>query len=192
MNLTSLRAEVRLHTPADNNVLDFCILRAAIDFFTQSEAWQVTDEVSVLAGNDTFDVPTVANGQFIKLLAIELADKVIEGDDLYKFCTAGESGAVRLVKKAEGDITLKVKSVYAPTDDATTINDAIGRQYHNGLVHGALARTFLIPKMPWTDDSKSEFYRIKWENAAEKARTAAYDGKQRGPKRTRLALLNGR
>lgn len=192
MNLTSLRAEVRLHTPADNNVLDFCILRAAIDFFTKSEAWQVTDDVAVVAGDDTFDVPAVANGQYIKLLAIELAGRVIEGDDLTKFCTASESGTVRLAKKAEGDITLKVKSVYAPTDDATAIDDAIGRQYRNGLVHGALARTFLIPKMPWTDDSRSEFYRIKWENDAAKARTAAYDGKQRGPKRTKLVLLNGR
>lgn len=191
MDLSTLRPEVRINAPADDPLLVYCILRGAIDFFTRSEAWQVTDEVTLSAGDESFQVPAVANGEFIKLLSITIAERELTGEDLKRFCACCESGTVWLAKKADGDTTIKVASVYAPSESAATIDDAIGRQYRNALVSAALDKLFKIPKKPWTDFALSAFHRLEWESAADKARRMAYTGKQRGPLRTKLNLLGG-
>lgn len=191
MDLSTLRAEVRINAPADTPLLDFYILRGAIDFFKRSEAWQVTDDVELSAGDQSFTVPTVANGEFVKLLAVTVGERVIEGDDLSKFCASGESGIVWLSEKAEGDMTIKVKSVYTPSDDATTIDPAIGRQYRNALVAAALDKLLKLPKKPWTDFGLSVVHRNEWESEADKAKRMAYFGKQRGPMRSKPNFIGG-
>ncbi len=192
MNLQILRAEVFMNTGAEYPVIDHYLLRGAIDFFTRSEAWQVTNQVSISAGEQNFNVPDVATGEFFKLVAIEIGDKVLERDALRKFCTVTEGGVVWLDKPAEGDTTMQVTAVYVPADNATAINDDIGRQYRDAFVNAALSKLFLIPKKPWTDTALAEYHRVKWEGKADIAKRHAYQGKQNQPTRTKCHFFSGR
>jgi hypothetical protein len=192
MDLSTLRPEVRINAPADDALLNFFILRGAIDFFTRSEAWQVTEEVALSAGDESFQVPAVPHGEFSKLISIQVADTVIEGADLNRFCASGESGTVWLAQKAPGDMTIKVKSVYVPDEAATTIDDAIGRQYRNALIDAALDKLHKLPKKPWTDFTLSTYHRSEWERKADEAKRMAYTGKQNGPIRTESVTIGGR
>lgn len=189
--LSTLVPEVFINVPAELPILNHYILRGAIDFFKRSEAWQITDEITISAGDEFFDIPATAGREFVKLVSLEISDRVLTGDDLRKFCASGESGTVWLAKQADGDITIKATSVFSPSDDATQIDTTIGRQYRDGIIWAALAKLFILPKKPWTDAAMSEFYRGKWENTADQARRSAYEGKQRTARRTRCHLIGG-
>lgn len=189
--LSTLVPEVFINVPAELPILNHYILRGAIDFFKKSEAWQLTDEITISAGDEFFDIPTAAGREFVKLVSLEISDRVLTGDDLRKFCASGESGTVWLAKQADGDITVKATSVFAPSDNATEIDTAIGRQYRDAIIWAALTKLFMLPKKPWTDASLSEFYRVKWENLADQAKRSAYEGKQRTARRTKMHTLNG-
>lgn len=192
MNLSALRPEIFMHAPAEYPVIDHYILRGVIDFFNRSEAWQVTNTVSISAGASSFNVPSVSNAEFLTLISIELGDTLLEYEDLRKFCKVAEGGTVSLAAPADADVTLKVTAAYVPDDNATTIDDVLGKRYRDALISAALSKLFMIPKKPWSDMSMSEVHRLRWESAADKAKRFAYEGKQNQSRRIQSFFINGR
>jgi hypothetical protein len=190
MDLSTLNPEVFINAPADPPLLSFFVQRGAIDFFTSSEAWQETNEVEVDAGEREFVVPAVAGADFLKLVAVEIAGTELRSASLGAFCSADESGKVTLASPAEGLVTLKVTCAYVPSGN--TVNDAIGRQYRDGIVSAALSKLFILPKKPWTDPNLSEYHRNKWQSLAATAKRHAYVGKNAAPLRTKPHTVGGR
>ncbi len=187
------------------------VLRALREFAEMTRAWRVDIQVGVTAATATVDLTSLlpTGSELVDILSIK--DSVTGGapvspttfirlDQDHPDWRAEEAldaqwyvldgnNTIRFVFTPSTTVANKyytrvaVKPVLAT---ATTIDDVIANKYDELLVHGALARLYLIPRKPWTDANLAIFHKNIFDAGIGPARTEAAEEFQTGiPRRVR-------
>ena len=93
------------------------------------------------------------------------------------------SGIITLQPTPNADGELSLRIAYAPTLDATVIDDMYGTRYRDALLNGALSRLFGTAKQPFSDASMALFYLNSFNDFITRHRGLATIGFSRAPLR---------
>lgn len=180
------------------------VLRALRDFAEESRAWRVNIELGTVAstalidlssllptGSELVDIISIKNilgGQPVLPTTFMRLDKDSNDwrtdEDLNaRYYVLEGNNTIRLAPIPSTTIVTKyyarvaVKPVLAT---ATTVDDVIANKYDQLLVHGALAKLFLLPRKPWTDANLAVYHQNLFDLGTDAARTEASEEFQTG------------
>jgi hypothetical protein len=181
------------------------LLRALREFAEETRAWRVNIQVGVIASTATVDItsllPTgsevvdiismkdsVTGGRpvspttFVRLdkehplwrdeEALNAQGYVLDGNNTLRFVFTPSTTVAN-----KYNVRVALKPILAT---ALTIDDVIANKYDELLVHGALARLYIIPRKPWTDANLALFHKNIFDAGKQSARTQAAEEFQTG------------
>lgn len=181
------------------------LLRALREFAEESRAWRTNIQVGVTASTATVDLTSLfpAGAELVDIISVKDAiiggapvapttyirmDKdhpdwrneealdaqwyVLDGNNTIRFVFTPSTTVA-----AKYDVRVALKPILAT---AATVDDVIANKYDELLVHGALARLYLIPRKPWTDANLAVFHKNIFDAGMKSARTEAAEEFQTG------------
>lgn len=202
--LTTLVPDVRVAIPElPSFVAERQLLRAARLFCEDSRTWRVNISLSVTTTVATIDVTALlpANTELVEIISVKNTgggapveprtyvwlDKNTsnwreETDRNAKWYLLDGNNAIRLVPTPTTTIAAlyDVRVAVKPLLSATQIDDVVLNKYDEVLVHGALARLYLMPRKPWTDANLAQYHEGLFRMAIPPARSEATDEFQVG------------
>lgn len=167
--------------------------RAAMKLFRQSEAWRITDTVTLGAGEragiwpltDAAPVPV----QVQKVITVTSPDGRLAfrspgqldfDDEQWRTrpghvhgIVIGAGAAFEVVGVPTSPVTLTAEIAVRPTIAATGLPDALFEQHEERLYEGALSELYIEPQRSWTDPQMGLFHRREFEMLIEEARIEA-------------------
>jgi len=213
--ITTLIPDVRVHIPEiPVFVASRELIRAAREFCEMTRAWRVDISIGVTASVATVDLTSLlpATTELVDIISIKnilggqpvvprtqawldtnlTQWRTLEDLNANYYVQSGNN-VIRFVYTPSTTIANKyyarvaVKPLIATT---TTIDDVIVNKYDEVLVHGALARLFVIPRKPWTDPNYATFHKHLFDQSIGPARTEAAEEFQTGiPRRVKYGGL---
>jgi len=202
--ISDLIPDVRVEIPAiPSFVAARQLLRATREFTEMTRTWRVNISVSTTTTVATVDLtpllPTAT--ELVDIISIKntaggapleprtfiwldknTSDWRSDTDLNAKWYVLDSNNTIRLVPTpsttvaAQYDVRVAVK----PLLTATEIGDVVANKYDELLVHGALAKLYLIPSKPWTDAKLSTYHQALFLAGFSGARTEAAEEYQTG------------
>ncbi len=196
--------DVRVEIPEiPSFVAERQLLRATREFVEETRSWRVNIQVST-----TVDIATVnlvgflpANTELVDIIsahninggappiprtyawldknvsdwrtnsALDAKWYMLDGNTTIRFVPTPSATVVD-----QYDVRIAVK----PLLTATIIDDVVANKYNELIIHGALAKLYLIPRKPWTDANLAVFHQNMFQAGMPGARTEAAEEFQTG------------
>lgn len=176
-------------------------IEAAIEFLTESQAWNEIQDALPVADNAQeydLDAPTGARcidikavytrcGELVPVTIEQLAARMsdwqaAEGNVPQLYTRAFDFTTFRVYPKPTepGVETMRVHGVYTLKRSSTTIPDDIVDRYGKSIASGALRDLLVIPKTTWQDLNLAVFHKNEFETAKTMAKITAAHGKTAG------------
>lgn len=167
VTITSLLPFVLPQVPScPDDVAEFNLLQAAIEFCQRSTAWRAFQgDITTIADTTAYEFELAADQRVAKLLQVTLDGQEVEvvapelgrqydtrevtGPYAY-----GELGAFEIHPAPAAGLVLRTYSALMPSQTATTLPAAFER-YFDIIANGAKARLFAMPKADWTDPNEA-------------------------------------
>ena len=190
MNLDELHGETALQVPAAPRMyVDQALQLSAKEFFRESKAWRVMTDPLVFGDDDEYEISAPFNTEIVEPIKI-LVDGIPMRSDQWTAVEEGEFGGIvvhffdrpyKMQFMAELAVTLATGSREIP--------NRLGREFRDGIIHGALARMLRVPNTDWTDLNLSGFHQGMFLEAIDRAATRVENGMKL--RRTRVVRYGG-
>jgi len=202
--LSVLVPDVRVEIPdIPTFVAERQLLRAAREFCEETRTWRVNVEISVIATIPASNIASLlpSDTELVDVVSIKnigggapviprtyawldknTSDWRSETDLNANYYVLDGNNAIRFIPIP----SVTTASLYyarvavKPTLDASAINDIVANKYDEVLVHGALAKLFLMPRKPWTDANLAQYHLALFRASFAPARTEAAEEFQTG------------
>ncbi len=153
--------------------IDVALRQAAIAFCEQSLAWGYDHpEISIVSGTNTYDYVPPAQAVVHAITYAELDGKELASQaasysiNIYDWrnrtgtpkYVLGGTTALTLVSRPDANGTLKLTVALKPSPAATGLDDSIFNEYREAIVHGALSRSMMSPKKPYTSTQLAQYH----------------------------------
>lgn len=151
----------------------FALRQSAIAFCEQSLAWTyVHPDIAVVNDTEQYAYEPPAGALVHAVVYATFKDVEIsvntKQDDMRIWNWRNQTGTpqyvlggpsvLTLVPTPDVEGTLKLIVALKPDNDATGIDDDIFKEYHEAIVHGALAKLMLSPRKPYTNAELAAFH----------------------------------
>lgn len=202
--ISALVPDVRVEIPEiPSFVAERQLLRATREFTEQTRSWRVNIQLSTVTTVATTDLTSLlpSDTELVDIISVKNSDgsappeprtfiwldenvsdwRTQEALDAKWYVLEGNS-TIRLVPTPSTTIADKyfIRVAVKPLLTATAIDDVVANKYDELLIHGALAKLFLIPRKPWTDANLGSFHLAAFNAGIPSARTEAADEFQTG------------
>ena len=178
---------------APQPVIEQRLIEAAIEACEDASIWVVQlDEIAVVAGTQTYELPTLVNSQIHSIQSVQVNGKYLhsENGDFY----VNERGQITLrtsPKYSSDPITqaeprrkgLIITTSLKPTQTSLTLAGILWRDYQKMIHAGALSKCFAMPNRAWSDEEQAAKYRNIFEEEMADARRAIDRGFVTGDQR---------
>lgn len=178
------------------------IIGAAIEFCERSEAWNaVLDPITLRDGVAGYELDFPNGARALRAMDVWDAYGQIEMATLERiaailpdwqvatstrpnwFNSAIEAGVLTLYPTPAdpaGGHQVWVRAAFAPTRDATQLDDVFAQRYFDGICHGAKARLMRMPRRAWTDLPMAAAYQAMFSEAWSNARVDVLHSRSSG------------
>lgn len=197
MDINTLLPEVFINTGASEDVILHYLKRGAIDFFKESDAWQITVTNSLSANATGFTINPGSDNDFSKVISMKIGEQTLHPQTLSENQEGGTSyfyvdatGAVTFNKPLDIESTVTTKISITPKNNV--IDDAMLLEYRDEIISACLSKMMLMPKKPWTDGNLGMVHEKKWKDGAAIARRKVFTGNSRVPLRTKSHFIGGK
>lgn len=171
---------------------EFHLRQAAIEFFQRTLAWREhLPSVQTVAGQDAYTMPAPVDSTIVKLLSYTFDGQggTLVDSDMGNAMVLAQSGtqvgwtldrATFTVnpKPSEDGKAIRLHVALKSSQNAGTLPGVMSEQYANYIAHGALASLYGMPGQPWSDPTRSAYYRVLFEE--EVGRVGAIAGRSAG------------
>ena len=208
MDLSDLIPDVQLEASTIPDPLAMReLVRAARELLTFSLAWQVDAIVNLTGASQYFvyfpaelaepvsaSYAPTAGGASSRLLPTTVARlsamnpswRTLTGTPI-EYYFNDLNTVVFTPNPTSGVVTLRV--ALRPTLDDPTIDDRVGAEFQEHIVHGALYRLLRMPKRSWSNADMAAFYKDLFETDKGQARDRAVDNFSKVPRQVRYGGL---
>lgn len=203
--LSAFVPDVRVEIPEiPSFVAERQLLRAAREFCEETRTWRVDIQITTVAATATTNLTSLlpANTELVDIVSIKNIDdggtppapstfawldknvndwRSNEALNAKWFVLDGNN-TLRLVPTPSTAVTNQyfLRVAVKPLLSATVIDDVVANKYDELLIHGALAKLFLLPRKPWTDAGLAQYHQSIFLNGIPPARTEAAEEFQTG------------
>ena len=185
MNVTDFRQLITPHAPGvPVSIVDNLVRQVLVEFFTKSEAWQVTlDPIFAIQKLAFYDFPVSDGAKVIRVLQASYADTQMVATDeitIRQALTKAQSGTPAMYGvTAAGELivaptpsklgdNIYVKAVLVPTGVFTTIDNYAVEEHQQAIIDGVLSKIFAMPK-GWNDPKASLYHKQLYMSAMQLA-----------------------
>ena len=147
--------------------------RASEEFLTKSLVWRADLDAHVtITGMAVIELDLPKNDlRVAQLKALLIDGKSVDqaSDDTTgrgQFCSLIDFGkAVRITPTPTSTLPVVIRAVLTTTSKSTGLDSAVEQEIHEHLIDGALARLYIMPGMPWTNNALSVYHSALFESA---------------------------
>jgi hypothetical protein len=194
--------DVLMHVPGcPIPVVDHHLRKAAIELCGKSKRLKIDmPAFDTVAGEATYPLDAGTDLDPVIIVAAEVdgvpidpvrihavssqKDWRIESGKPTDFYLHPDDKTVRLWKTPDAAYSIAITLAAKPTQAASGIEAWFGDRYGDGIVAGALAQLFALPKKPWTDLGMAGFHAGRFETSARSATAEADKDGTSAPIRT--------
>ena len=187
-----------------NPVIVNAVRNAAIEFCTETLAWQETQDAFSATSAEfplTLDAPSGARVVQVVSMTVEGAPVDPVAEDLLDQTVPGwrtQTGSgvlgfyqpddvtVSTYPLPETALTFRLRVAYSPTRAASSMNADIAQRHMESIVAGAAARLMDMPAQPWTNAVQAEVYRMRFGRAIHNLRVAVNKSRTRAELQVRM------
>lgn len=179
------------------------IIKAAQEFCERTRLWRDEDTFTITPtscnvvcapeGADLFEIEhATLDGSSLKPISLSdlnnLHPRWREHDaGQGEWITQFEHDTVVIVPKCTG--TLKLSTFLRPAEEADQLPDFLSKHYRSCIADGALAEILMVPRQPFTDPSRAQFYSMRFEAKLSSLINSTIKGQQRAPTRVRAQFM---
>lgn len=203
MTPSQLYSRILPHVPGcPEPLVDQAVIDTAIDFAQRTQiVFTISRPVPLVDGRSTYSVygdyglePDLIRGVFVGARELVLASSLAALHDLMPgWATAesseptayscfGDAGSITVYPKPlnSSGAVMRINATWAPTMDATSIPDELGRGYFLELIDGAKAKLMMMEGRKWSNPVLAGVAEKKYEDGLALVRIKAIHGKAAG------------